>query len=87
MKVFKYGLLQDVFRTEKELQLAMELLKGGELFDALIENGPYTEQDAANHIKAISAALHYLHTSHVVHRYLPCVALIACLDVSVNVGI
>lgn len=60
--------LYDVFRTEKELQLAMELLKGGELFDALIENGPYTELDAANHVRAVGAALHYLHTSHVVHR-------------------
>jgi serine/threonine protein kinase len=46
----------------------MELLKGGELFDALIENGPYTEGDAANHIRAIGSALHYLHKSHVVHR-------------------
>lgn len=60
--------LFDVFRTEKELQLAMELLQGGELFDALIENGPYTEADAANHIRAVGSALHYLHTSHVVHR-------------------
>lgn len=46
----------------------MELLQGGELFDALIENGPYTEADAANHIRAVGSALHYLHTSHVVHR-------------------
>lgn len=60
--------LYDVYETPEELQLVIELMKGGELFDALVTNGPYEEKDATKHMKAIGGALHFLHTNNVVHR-------------------
>ena len=35
----------------------MELMRGGELFDALVANGPYEESDASKHIRDIGSAL------------------------------
>ena len=57
-----------MFETEAELQLVIELMQGGELFDSLVENGAYEEKDATKHMKAIGSALHFLHTNNVVHR-------------------
>lgn len=34
--------LFDIFITETELQLVLELLQGGELFDRMVEKGPYS---------------------------------------------
>jgi len=46
----------------------MELLSGGELFDAIVEKGQYSEHDAAVATKAIAEAIRYLHGIGVVHR-------------------
>jgi serine/threonine protein kinase len=35
--------LNDVYVTTSQVQLVMELVQGGELFDYLVENGPYSE--------------------------------------------
>lgn len=58
----------DMYETEAEVQLVIELMPGGELFDMLDENGPYGEAEAAKHLKAISSGLNYLHSGNVVHR-------------------
>ena len=41
---------------------------GGELFDRIVEKGSYTEKDAADLIKQVLSAVHYMHESGVVHR-------------------
>merc|ERR1719394_1566059 len=46
----------------------MELVTGGELFDRIVEKGSYTEKDAADLIKQVMSAVHYMHESGVVHR-------------------
>jgi len=58
----------DMYETETEVQLVIEFMPGGELFDFLDENGPYGEADAAKHLQAIASGLAYLHAGNVVHR-------------------
>lgn len=60
--------LYDMYETEEEVQLVMELMLGGELFDMLDENGPYGEADAAKYLKSIASGLAYLHAGNVAHR-------------------
>ena len=60
--------LYDVFDTAKDLYLVMELVTGGELFDHLVSKGPYSEKEAAGHIKAVAEAVQYLHSKNIVHR-------------------
>jgi calcium/calmodulin-dependent protein kinase-4 len=60
--------LKDVFLTDTEVQLVMELLRGGELFDRMVESGPYSEMEASSHVRKIGEALAYLHSKGIVHR-------------------
>jgi serine/threonine protein kinase len=60
--------LYDVYVTPSEVQLAMELVQGGELFDYLVDNGPYSEAAAAYHMRHIFSAIDFLHRNHIVHR-------------------
>ena len=46
----------------------MELQKGGELFDRIVERGSYTEKDASGLVKQILSAVAYMHSKGVVHR-------------------
>ncbi|KAL1522585.1 hypothetical protein AB1Y20_017570 [Prymnesium parvum] len=58
----------DIFETELELCLVMELVEGGELFDHLYNHGPFSERDARDIMHQLLQALHYLHSKHIVHR-------------------
>uniref|UniRef100_A0A7S2WMN5 Protein kinase domain-containing protein n=1 Tax=Mucochytrium quahogii TaxID=96639 RepID=A0A7S2WMN5_9STRA len=60
--------LYDIFITETELILVLELLLGGELFDRMVEKGPYSEREASHHIRKIGQALKFLHRHGIVHR-------------------
>ncbi|XP_006639996.1 calcium/calmodulin-dependent protein kinase type IV isoform X1 [Lepisosteus oculatus] len=60
--------LKDIFETESEIALVLELVTGGELFDRIVERGYYSERDAAHVIKQILEAVAYLHENGVVHR-------------------
>jgi len=60
--------LYDVFETPDELQLVLELVKGGELFEHLVNDGNYSEFTAAKYIKGIASAMEYLHSLGIVHR-------------------
>ncbi|TTZ53804.1 Serine/threonine-protein kinase DCLK1 [Bagarius yarrelli] len=51
-----------------ELYLVMELVKGGDLFDAITSSTKYTEKDASTMIKNLASALKYLHRMNIVHR-------------------
>lgn len=58
-------------KTNDELYLVTELMKGGELFDAIVERGDeggYTEKWARGVAIDIVKALAYLHKNGVVHR-------------------
>ncbi|KAK6631572.1 hypothetical protein RUM44_006101 [Polyplax serrata] len=60
--------LRDVFETEDELQLILELANGGELFERIVSRGYFTEDDAAQAVRHVLNALQYLHSNGIVHR-------------------
>lgn len=42
-------------------------MTGGELFERLVNSGPYSEADAARHIRTILSALQWLHAKRIIH--------------------
>ncbi|XP_031132668.1 serine/threonine-protein kinase DCLK2 isoform X3 [Sander lucioperca] len=54
--------------TPSELYLVMELVKGGDLFDAITSSAKYTERDAGVMVYNLAGALKYLHSTNIVHR-------------------
>ncbi|KAM6940701.1 serine/threonine-protein kinase DCLK2 [Xenentodon cancila] len=54
--------------TPSELCLVMELVKGGDLFDAITSSAKYTERDASIMVYNLAGALKYLHSMNIVHR-------------------
>ena len=62
--------LFEIFDDKKEMNLVMELVTGGELFDTVVARGSFTEKDAAQVMYTMCDALHYLHSQDpvIVHR-------------------
>lgn len=63
--------LNDVFNTDSETHLVMELAEGGDLFDSIVEasnRNSFTEVDAANKIRDVLTAVEYLHRKNIMHR-------------------
>ena len=61
--------LYEVFETESELFIVMELCSGGELFDRIKEqpDGNYSENDAADVLRQICEGLKYMHEHKIAH--------------------
>ncbi|KAI5107689.1 serine/threonine-protein kinase DCLK2 isoform X3 [Silurus meridionalis] len=64
--------------TSSELYLVMELVKGGDLFDAITSSMKYTEKDASSMVYNLAAALKYLHRMNIVHRDIKPENLLVC---------
>ncbi|KAI4884489.1 hypothetical protein NFI96_030926 [Prochilodus magdalenae] len=64
--------------TPSELCLVMELVKGGDLFDAITSSTKYTERDASAMVYNLAAALKYLHRMSIVHRDIKPENLLVC---------
>jgi len=60
--------LVDLFDEDDTLYLVMELIRGGELFDRIIEKGSFSENESALIIHQILEAVAYMHQHGVVHR-------------------
>ena len=60
--------IYDVYLTNTELHIVMELCEGGELFDRLVSNGPYSEDSARSHMRCVCDALAFLHNRSIIHR-------------------
>ncbi|XP_023288256.1 serine/threonine-protein kinase par-1 isoform X2 [Orussus abietinus] len=54
--------------TTDQLFLVMELVKGGDLFDAIAAVTKFSEAEASVMISHLTSALAYLHSHHIVHR-------------------
>uniref|UniRef100_A0A8C1TM66 Doublecortin-like kinase 3 n=1 Tax=Cyprinus carpio TaxID=7962 RepID=A0A8C1TM66_CYPCA len=54
--------------TDTHVYLLMELVAGGDLFDAITQSGRFTEPSAACMIRDISQALEYIHSKSIAHR-------------------
>ncbi|XP_010868668.1 serine/threonine-protein kinase DCLK1 isoform X2 [Esox lucius] len=61
-------LLIEEMDTYSELYLVMELVKGGDLFDAITSSNKYTERDASGMLYNLASAIKYLHNLNIVHR-------------------
>uniref|UniRef100_A0AAR2KYG1 non-specific serine/threonine protein kinase n=1 Tax=Pygocentrus nattereri TaxID=42514 RepID=A0AAR2KYG1_PYGNA len=61
-------LLIEEMDTYNELYLVMELVKGGDLFDAITSTNKYTERDASGMLYNLASAIKYLHSLNIVHR-------------------
>ncbi|XP_053187459.1 serine/threonine-protein kinase DCLK1a isoform X1 [Scomber japonicus] len=61
-------LLIEEVDTYNELYLVMELVKGGDLFDAITSANRYTERDASGMLYNLVNAIKYLHSLNIVHR-------------------
>jgi serine/threonine protein kinase/CRP-like cAMP-binding protein len=59
--------LRGVFESENRWYIVQELASEGELFDHLIENGAYSENQASAAMRELCDALHYLHRKGIVH--------------------
>ncbi|XP_073698175.1 serine/threonine-protein kinase DCLK2 isoform X2 [Garra rufa] len=64
--------------TPTDLYLVMELVKGGDLFDAITSSSKYTERDASVMVYNLAAALKYLHRMCIVHRDIKPENLLVC---------
>lgn len=60
--------LYDVYETDDKLCLIMELVTGGELFDRIVDRGPYTERDASLLMNNLFHAIKYMHDKGIAHR-------------------
>ena len=60
--------LYEVYENEAEVCLVMELAKGGELFDRLVEVGSLEEREAGRVMAQLLEAVSDLHSRGIVHR-------------------
>lgn len=59
--------LHDVYVAEAEVQLVMECMDGGEFFDRIRSDAPFSEQSAGMFLRQILLALAYLHRQNIAH--------------------
>lgn len=58
----------DIFESSSHLYLVMELLEGGELYDAIVSKGCFKEDEAFVLFQQLIGAIRYLHSQNIVHR-------------------
>ncbi|KAF0028981.1 hypothetical protein F2P81_018086 [Scophthalmus maximus] len=61
--------LIEVDETPSQLFLVMELVKGGDLFDAITSSTKYSERDASAMVFNLAGAIKYLHRMNIVCEY------------------
>ncbi|XP_053559704.1 serine/threonine-protein kinase DCLK2 isoform X1 [Bombina bombina] len=71
-------MLIEEMETSTELYLVMELVKGGDLFDAITSSTKYTERDAGAMVYNLASAMKYLHGLNIVHRDIKPENLLVC---------
>jgi calcium-dependent protein kinase len=62
VKIFEF------FNTNDGYYLITEYLKGGELFHEIVENAPFSEEEAGNIMFQIISAVNYCHNMNIIHR-------------------
>uniref|UniRef100_A0A672HDC7 Serine/threonine-protein kinase DCLK2 n=1 Tax=Salarias fasciatus TaxID=181472 RepID=A0A672HDC7_SALFA len=70
--------LVEVDETPSQLFLVMELVKGGDLFDAITSSTKYSERDASAMVFNLAGAIKYLHRMNIVHRDIKPENLLVC---------
>ncbi|XP_034020911.1 serine/threonine-protein kinase DCLK2-like [Thalassophryne amazonica] len=70
--------LIEVDETPTQLFLVMELVKGGDLFDAITSSTKCSERDASAMVYNLAGAIKYLHRMNIVHRDIKPENLLVC---------
>jgi len=60
--------LYETFEDHKSIYLVLELCKGGELFDRIIDSGHFKEKQAAILMHQIMSGINYMHQIYIAHR-------------------
>lgn len=59
--------IHKVYEEHGKVYIIQELCTGGELYDAVIHRGRYSERDAAAIMRQLASALHALHAHNILH--------------------
>lgn len=60
--------LQDTYETPDRIYMVMEMMKGGELFDYVVDKGTLSEEEACIIIRKITSAIAHMHGLNIIHR-------------------
>lgn len=60
--------LRYAFQSPSKLYLVMDFINGGELFQHLKKNGPFSEQKSRFYIAEVILAIEYLHQRNIIFR-------------------
>mmetsp|Transcript_28121 Transcript_28121/g.77332 ORF Transcript_28121/g.77332 Transcript_28121/m.77332 type:complete len:1025 (+) Transcript_28121:244-3318(+) len=60
--------LYEVYEEEVDCFLIMELMRGGELFERILQKREFTEREARDCVKGMLRGLEYMHERRVAHR-------------------
>jgi len=59
---------EDTYETNDRIYIVMELMKGGELFDYVVEKGTLSEEEASLIVRKITSAVAHMHGMNIIHR-------------------
>lgn len=60
--------IHEFFEDESSYYIVMEYLKGGDLFDRILDSKKFTEEQVAKIMRQLLLAVNYLHSKGIVHR-------------------
>merc|ERR1719161_1932598 len=60
--------LYETFEDEKHVYMVVEICKGGELFEYIVDSGAVPEKAAAVSLSQMLLAINYLHQNRLMHR-------------------
>jgi len=60
--------LVESYETPDRIYMVMEVMKGGELFDYVVEKGTLSEEEASVLVRKITSAVAHMHNQNIIHR-------------------
>lgn len=60
--------LEDSFETSDRIYMVMEIMRGGELFDYVVEKGTITEEEACILVRKVTSVVAHMHGMNIIHR-------------------